>query len=245
MITLARLSSTQGEIAILHHQGTGRVLYRQGEWYQSEADAHGVSLAPYIHAIYGLLLQAGCRDVLMIGCGGGTLATMLRQAEVDVAIVDVAAHSFALARQYFQLPADVACHVADGHEFLRTHEAHYDAIVLDAYEGDRIPTHFLTEDFLRQAKARLKPGGCMLANIHVLHDFDPAPDRFAALLEGIWEEVRLLDARGTVNRNAIVMAGAVAGLAAPTLVAPPEDGGEDIANELARLAFRPWQRVSR
>jgi spermidine synthase len=245
MITLARLSSTQGEIAILHQESTGRVLYRQGEWYQSEADANGVSLAPYIHAIYGLLLQGGCRDVLMIGCGGGTLATMLRHARVGVAIVDVAAHSFTLARQYFRLPADVPCHVADGHEFLRRHDALYDAIVLDAYEGDRIPRHFLTEEFLRQVKARLRLGGCLFANIHVLHDFDPAPDRFAGLVERLWRDVRLLDARGTVNRNAIVMAGAVSGLAQPTLIVPPEAGAEDIANELARLAFRPWQRIAR
>jgi spermidine synthase len=245
MITLARLSSTQGEIAILHQESTGRVLYRQGEWYQSEADANGVSLAPYIHAIYGLLLQGGCRDVLMIGCGGGTLATMLRQAGVGVAIVDVAAHSFTLARRYFRLPADVPCHVADGHEFLRLHDALYDAIVLDAYEGDRIPSHFLTEEFLQQVKARLRLGGCLFANIHVLHDFDPAPDRFAALVERLWRDVRLLDARGAVNRNAIVMAGAVSGLARPTLTVPPEAGGEEIEHELARLAFRPWQRIAR
>lgn len=243
MITLARLSSTHGEVAILHHQGTGRVLYRQGEWYQSEADAHGVSLAPYIHAIYGLLLQAGCRDVLMIGCGGGTLATMLRRAGLGVAIVDVAAHSFALARQYFQLPADVPCHVADGHAFLTGHEERYDAIVLDAYEGDRIPAHFLTEDFLRLVQARLRPAGCMLANIHVLHDLDPAPDRFACMVENVWRDVRLLDARGLVNRNAIVMAGEVAMLERPSLVRVPDAAADEIAEELARLAFRPWQRT--
>lgn len=242
MITLARLSSTQGEVAILHHQGTGRVLYRQGEWYQSEADGRGVSLAPYIHAIYGLLLQAGCRDVLMIGCGGGTLATMLRQAGRDVAIVDVAAHSFALARQYFQLPHDVPCHVADGQDFLGAHEARYDAIVLDAYEGDRIPAHFLTEGFLQLVKARLRPGGCMLANIHVLHDLDPAPDRFACMVERVWRDVRMLDARGTPNRNAIVMAGAVAALERPGLMRVPDAAADEIAEELGQLTFRSWQR---
>jgi spermidine synthase len=245
MITLARLSSTHGEVAILHHQGTGRVLYRQGEWYQSEADGRGISLAPYIHAIYGLLLQAGCRDVLMIGCGGGTLATMLHQAGIGVAIVDVAPHSFALARQYFQLPPEVTCHVADGHAFLEAHHDLYDAIVLDAYEGDRIPAHFLTEEFLQLVRARLRPAGCMLANIHVLHDLDPAPDRFAAMVETVWRDVRLLDARGTVNRNAIVMAGAVAALERPSLVRVPEAAADEIAEELARLAFRPWQRAPR
>ena len=101
------------------------------------------------------------------------------------------------------------------------------------------------EDFLRQVKARLRPGGCMLANIHVLHDFDPAPDRFAFLVERVWRDVRLLDGRGIVHRNAIVMAGAVASLVPPTLVVAPDAGSEEIVRELARLAFRPWQQIPR
>jgi spermidine synthase len=95
----------------------------------------------YIHAIYDLLLQAGCREVLMIGCGGGTLATMLHRASVKVTIADIDSWSFRLARQYFQLPADVACHAVDGAAFLSARHNRYDGIVLDAYEG-RIPPHF-------------------------------------------------------------------------------------------------------
>jgi spermidine synthase len=242
MITLASIPSEHGEIAVLKHQ-TGGVLYRQGEWYQSEADSRGVSLAAYIHAIYGLLMQARCRDVLMIGCGGGTLATMLRGANARVAIVDVAACSFALARQYFQLPADVACHVADGRDFLLANQDRYDAIVLDAYAGDKIPRHFLARGFLRLVAARLRANGCFLANVHVLHDLDRTPDRFAALVQETWDDVRLLDTRGIVNRNAILMAGAVAALAPPLLMMPPEAGADEIERQLAQLSFRRWHEL--
>lgn len=228
---------------IIQDSRTGKVSYWQKEYHQSAADAHGVSTADYIHAMYFFLMQVQARDVLMIGCGGGTLATMLRRAGVEVAIVDVAAHAFVLARRYFRLPADVACHVADGEAFLRTDTALYDAVVLDAYEGDRIPRHFLADAFLARVAARLRSGGAMLANIHVQHDLDPAPDRFATLAERVWREVRLLDARGQVNRNAIVMAGAVGGLTAPGLIVEPESAGEEIALELGRMAFRSWQRT--
>jgi hypothetical protein len=74
----------------------------------------------------------------------------------------------------------------------------------------------------------------MLANIHVLHDIDPAPDRFACMVE-VWRDVRLLDARGLVN-NAIVMAGAVATLERPACPVP-DDAANEIVEELARMAF--------
>ena len=62
---------------IIRDDTTGKVSYWQGEYHQSAADRTGVSAADYIHAMYFFLMQAGVRDVLMIGCGGGTLATML------------------------------------------------------------------------------------------------------------------------------------------------------------------------
>jgi spermidine synthase len=240
MITLTNVSTAHGEIAILRHRATGGILYRQGEWYQSEADRRGVSLAPYVHAIYGLLLEARCRDVLIIGCGGGTLATMLQAAGMRVSIVDIAPQSFALARQYFQLPEEVACHVGDGRDLLLAKADHYDAIVLDAYQDGRIPQHFMTQAFLRLVGARLSANGAFFANVHVRHDLDLVADRLACLARRSWRYVRLLDARGTVNRNAIVMAGGVSALARPQIVTHPETGAEDIAQQLARLSFRPW-----
>ena len=46
-------------------------------WAQSEASRNGVSLAAYLHAIFGLVTQASARATLMIGLGVGTLGTML------------------------------------------------------------------------------------------------------------------------------------------------------------------------
>jgi hypothetical protein len=48
-------------------------MYMEGGFIQSEIDPGSVSLASYIHAIYGLLYQADSQNILMIGCGGGTL----------------------------------------------------------------------------------------------------------------------------------------------------------------------------
>ena len=118
---------------IIRDSRTGKVSYWQKEYHQSAADAHGVSTADYIHAMYFFLMQAGARNVLMIGCGGGTLATMLVRSNVQVTVVDLHKFSFDIARKYFHLPDAVTCHVADGVEYLKTHRQRHDALVLDAF----------------------------------------------------------------------------------------------------------------
>jgi spermidine synthase len=141
MIRLAEYQSQFGVITILKKKRTGSLSYNQDGFVQSEIDGNNVSLASYIHAIHGLLCQAKSQDVLMIGCGGGTLATMLSRSGRDVTVVDVNPQAFSLAREYFGLPEGVACRVADGCEFLLTNTRKYDAIVVDAFAGDHIPAH--------------------------------------------------------------------------------------------------------
>jgi spermidine synthase len=238
MTPIARIASEFGEIAILRNEATGVVRYDQAQVHQSEADADGVSLVAYIHAMYDLLLQARCREVLMIGCGGGTLATMLHRAGVKVTITDIDSWSFRLARQYFQLPADVACHAVDGAAFLSASGHRYDGIVLDAYAANQLPPQFATPEFIKMARDRLGEGtGVFIANIHLLDDNDPAADRYGELMSGVWPEILLLDTPGEKNRNALVMAGRVAGFVRPTLRIPPAIGAAEITQELDRLAF--------
>lgn len=241
MIELANVITAYGAIQVLKDRAAGSILYRQGDSYQSESDDHGVSRTAYVHAMYGLLLQSRCHDVLMIGCGGGVLATMLHAAGIRVAIVDINPWSFRLAREFFHLPGDVDCHVQDGRTFLLANRRRYDAIVLDAFVGDQIPDQFTNRAFFRIAKTRMRSKqGCLFANLHVAHDLDRKPDQFTKAMSEIWSVVRLLDARGTVNRNAIAMAGAVQSLKRPALITLPKTGADEIAGDLERLEFRSW-----
>ena len=200
MTPIAKIGSEFGEIVVSRDSATGAVRYDQGRIHQSEADADGISLVAYIHATFDLLLQAGCRDVLMIGCGGGTLATMLHGAGVRVTIADINSWSFRLARQYFRLPAEVACLAVDGAAFLAASAHRYDAIVLDAYAGNQMPAQFAAAQFLRLARDRLALlGGVFIANIHVLDDNDPAARRYAELMSAVWPEAHMLDTPGMEN----------------------------------------------
>jgi spermidine synthase len=180
----------------------------------------------------------------MIGCGGGTLATMLTgpampaRKNVAVTMVDNDPMSFRIARQYFHLPETVACEIGDGAAFLRRTAVRYDAIILDAFAKGRVPRHLVTARFFGLVKARLARGGIFAMNVIVRDDDDPAADRIAWRLKEIFSQVRLLDDEGDLDRNAIVLAGAVRGLHPPRLMLRPKKNAREIAGELKALEFR-------
>jgi spermidine synthase len=243
MEQIEEVESDYGTINIYKNRSTGAVLYELGGVSQSSADGNGTSLASYIHAIFGLLTQAKARNILLIGGGGGTLGTMLVRARRKATIVDVNPASFVLAKQHFGLPQSVVCHVADGKLFLRGETNIYDAVVLDAFHGDSIPSHLQSPRFFGLVRDRLAPRGAVFANVHVKHDFDDYADRVANTMRSVWTDVRVLDAEGICGR-AIVMAGWVSQLRAPDQLVRPETRAGIIDNELARLRFRAW-KVSR
>jgi spermidine synthase len=241
MIRIAERKSVFGVITIFQERRTGSLFYNQGGFVQSAADNNGVSLASYIHAIYGLLCQADSQNILMIGGGGGTLATMLWKSGRNVTVVDVNPQAFLLARKYFGLPSGIPYHVADGCEFLLSDTRVYDAIVLDAFAGAQIPAHVRSPAFFRLARTRLNCHGCMFVNVHVMHDLDNAPDRMSATLATVWPDVRLLDIQGCINRNAIAMAGAVRVLKKPELYMRPQISADEIDAKLKDMEFRLWR----
>jgi cyclopropane fatty-acyl-phospholipid synthase-like methyltransferase len=234
-----RRSPAPGHV-IVKNRRTGAVSYWQKEYHQSAADAAGVSTADYIHAMFFFLRQEQSKDVLMIGCGGGTLATMLKRQGVKVTVVDLHRLSFDIARDYFHLPSDVPCHVCDGLAYLRTHHHRHDALVLDAFGAGGMPDKFKTPAFFRLAKSRLKPRGSLfLMNVIVDDDDDSTPDDLVRLMRQRWHKVRLLDTDGWVDRNAVIAAGAVGKLKKPRLLMAPRPGGAKLVRELAVLDWRP------
>jgi len=224
---------------IEQNNATGGISFWERCDNQSVADRSGISLVDYIHAMYGFLRQAKCRHVLMIGCGGGTLATMLRHGGVKVTIADIDGRNFEIARTYFHMPEDVECHVADGRDFLRRDSRRYDAIVLDAYTDNAMPKHFLTRAFFDLVKARLKArNAVVLVNLMATGDEDRGPDRFAQLMRKTWSRVRLLDSEGCEGRNVVAAAGAVGKLKRPRLALRPQRCAKSLAAELKAMDFR-------
>ncbi|MGZ5936049.1 MAG: spermidine synthase [Rhizomicrobium sp.] len=238
MIKLGDYDSPFGIISVLCSTSTGAIIYEQAGEFQSESDRDGTSLAAYIHALFGLIWEAKAKSVLMVGGAGGTLGTMLARKGCNVTIVDINPTSFPLARTYFNLPDSVRCVVADGRDFLLADARNYDAIVLDAYHGDRIPSHLQSLSFFRLVRSRLTSGGAFFVNIHIAHDTDIVADQIVDCMADVWPEVRLLDTSGLHRRNAIAMGGAVSNLGRPYLLMFPAADANLVDAELAAMNYR-------
>jgi len=238
-MTTSRIIPAPGHY-IIRDETTGKVSYWQGEYHQSAADRSGVSTADYIHAMHFFLMQAQARDVLMIGCGGGTLGTMLARSQVDVTVVDLHKFSFDVARKYFQLPDAVSCQVGDGIQYLKANRRRHDAIVLDAFGAGGMPPDFMQPGFFRLARSRLKSRDALfLMNVIVEDDDDRTPDILVRAMRAEWGRVRLLDTDGWTDRNAVIAAGAVTGLKKPKVLMPPRPGAAKLERQLDILDWRP------
>jgi spermidine synthase len=228
-----------GLIEVVRVRATGAILYRQGSCHQSEADGFGVSLSPYIHAIFSLARQSGAKTALLVGCGGGTLGRMLESCGVTVTIVDINSWSFRMARRHFGLPDDIECHIEDAADFMRRRGRKYDVIVLDAYHDAILPPHLATQEFFQSVANRLKKNGCMIANAYVLHDSDAVMARLCAAMKPVWPDLALFDEPGGHERNAILTGGNSAALGLPVMTMEPAVFAVEVEADIVRYQRMP------
>ncbi len=108
------------------------------------------------------------RDVLLIGLAGGTVARQLTAAYGPIPItgVEIDPEIHFVARQYFGLGEldNVEVIVADGRYALRTSEAVFDLIGVDAYRQPYIPFQLTSREFFQDVSAHLRPGGVAVVN---------------------------------------------------------------------------------
>jgi spermidine synthase len=237
-------ASKYGVIKLRFRKRSRTLTYEQKGGNQSTADCNCISLDAHIHALYGLTLQRPGKSVLMIGCGGGTLGTMLARAGKRVSIVEIDPVSFRLAKRYFGLPRDIVCHVGDGLAFMQTTRRRYDVLIIDAFSGENIPEHMKGAAFFKAAVRCLRKDGVALANVCLHRKSDPTADRIAAGFKELRWPVRLLDSPGG-ERNAIVLAGKVRNLRRPKLLIRPQAAAKQTVKELRAMRFRRRRTISR
>src|SRR5437667_8852154 len=160
-------ASKFGVIKLHFRKRTRTLTYEQKGGWQSAADVNGICLDAHIHALYGLVLQHAGKNILRIGCGGGTLGTMLARAGKRVSIVEIDPVSIRLAKRYFGLPRNIACHVDDGLAFMKKKPRPYDLLNGDAFTGEKIPAHMKDAAFLEAVARVLRPQGPAMGH-HVL-----------------------------------------------------------------------------
>jgi spermidine synthase len=114
-------------------------------------------------------LAPGPRRVAMLGNAAGTAARAYARfypgvkidgVELDPAVSDV-------GRRYFELgrTPGLTIHDQDARAFLRTTDATYDVIVVDAYRPPYVPFYLATKEFFELVRKHLNPGGVVALNV--------------------------------------------------------------------------------
>ena len=202
MRLLGRYQGRNGEIEIVECSWDGTRIYFEEGIRQSQATPDGESVFTYVKLMDELLRRS--RNILVLGCGGGNLATRLAGLGKRLTIVDNNPISFVIAHKFFGLPDGLPTMVSDFRKFVYDDDAFYDGIAIDVGgPGFQFDDEFDSEtcDAIR---ARLAPGGRIVMNALVANDIDPVPDRIAARLAGDNLRVWIIDEQGIQDRNAII-----------------------------------------
>ncbi len=131
-----------------------------------------------------LLFNPNPQNILVIGLGGGTLPTAFNElfpnAHIDAVEIDAAVVK--VAEQFFDFKSNEQLHVHTRDARVWTKRAlskprRYDLIVLDAFNGEYIPEHLMTREYLQETKQLLTANGTLVANtfsISNLYDHESA-----------------------------------------------------------------------
>lgn len=128
-------------------------------------------------AFAGLMINPNPSRVLVVGLGGGSIPRTFRElfpeakidtVEIDPAVVEV-------AERYFDFEDDENLNVIvkDARVFVKQAgimKRKYDYVVLDAFNGDYIPEHLMTKEWLEEVKAVLAEDGVLVANTFSISD---------------------------------------------------------------------------
>lgn len=119
----------------------------------------------------GLLLTPQPKKILIAGLGGGTLPLafndLFPDAQIDVVEVDQAVVNVAKEFFFFEEDANMSVAVNDARVFVKRAGIlgeKYDYIILDAFGGDYIPEHLLTQEFLEEVKQIMTKDAVLVAN---------------------------------------------------------------------------------
>jgi spermidine synthase len=118
-----------------------------------------------------LLVQDNPQRILIIGLGGGTLPeayhTLFPEAEIIISEIDEAVLN--VAEEYFDFEQTdlIKVDIGDGRVYVKRAALRnevFDLVIIDAFNGEYIPEHLMTEEFLEEIKLLLPEDGMLVAN---------------------------------------------------------------------------------
>lgn len=166
MIELHRSKGGLGEISVALRRRDRAVCYRRNGELQSLVDNRGRNLMPSFDAVVDVLAQERAERVLVLGHGGGVVATMLHRKGIDVIAVDIDPRAKRLAQLFFGAPpclkvvnSDAAAYVA------AAPERSFRAVVVDFQDSEATPAAYLSEAFWRETIGLLSDQGLVVIKV--------------------------------------------------------------------------------
>lgn len=151
-------------------------------------------LFPYTRMMMAaLLLNPEPRNILVVGLGGGTLPTALSELypEAEQTVVEIDAAVVKAARQFFDYEPGERTRVVvqDARVFTKRQARRvaegapgYDLVMLDAFNGDYIPEHLLTQEYLEETRSIMAEDGILAANTFAISKlYDHESTTYAAV----------------------------------------------------------------
>lgn len=155
-----------------------------------------------------LLFRPRPRRALLVGLGGGALVRYLhaRFPGIEIRAVEIDAEVVRVARERFGLPQQgVEVEVADGARYLAGRRAVADAILVDAFDGERAAPECTTRPFFDSLRSALASPGVAAVN---LWDTDPRYELYRdRLLDAFDGRVALLPSVRPGNVVALGLSG--------------------------------------
>lgn len=160
---------------------------------------------PYAKMVLSsLLIQDNPQRILIVGLGGGTLSetysSLFPDAEIIISEIDDAV--FRVARDYFDFTETdkIKVDIGDARVYIKRaslRNEKFDLVILDAFNGEYIPEHLMTQEFLEEVKQLLPDNGMVISNTFStsrLYDAESVTYKL------VFDEIISLRISGTGNR---------------------------------------------
>ncbi len=156
----------------------------------------------YDYALAAPLLTDG-KKILILGMGTGTFAEQCRKyfPSAQIVGVEIDEKITALAKKYFDLPAEVEVVTYDGRAFLQADKNFYNVIFVDAYQDITIPFQMSSTEFFSLVSNHLTAGGVMVVNMNMRANGSGNINEYLTDTIGkIFPAVKIVDVERVTNR---------------------------------------------
>lgn len=168
-ISLFKANSNFGQLQVIDNtEGTNR-HYLNDYLVQNTYDKkQKKSMSAFAYLLHDLSLAYAPRveKALCIGMGMGIVPMRFVNEGIKVDVVEINPAVPAVAEKFFDFDASrLNLVIGDGRYFINNARSQeYDAVVLDAFLGDSIPSHLFTKEAFASIKRILKPEGVLVIN---------------------------------------------------------------------------------